>query len=56
MPQAQDEAGRLTALNRLYEISAALGDGRLAPGGDPAGGAAASGCGRESGWPGPAAG
>ena len=40
MPRREDEAGRLTALNRVYEISAALGTVAWPPGGDPAGGAA----------------
>ena len=35
--QAQNEADRLTALDRVYQISEALEDGRVAPGGDRCG-------------------
>ena len=54
--QAQDDADRLTALNRIYQISAALETVVVAAGGDGCGRSCGNGCGRGSAWPGRAVG
>ena len=53
--QAQDEAGRLTALNQVYQISAAALGTAAWPPAMTLRGECASGCGRGSAWPGPVA-